>query len=103
MERLFEVYRAISRSELKHILVPLELGQEYEFRRDLKVWAFKTYHVIPSQGYVIYTMNQKLKQEFIGLPGTEIKRLKLSGVEITNTVSTPEIAFTGDTTSEFHS
>ncbi|CAM0953715.1 unnamed protein product [Alopecurus aequalis] len=65
--RLFEVYRAISGSELKHVLVPLE----------------------------------KLKQEFVGLPGAEIKRLRLSGVEVTNTVSTPEIAFTGDTTSDF--
>jgi hypothetical protein len=34
------------------------------------------------QGYVIYSVKQKLKQEFIGLPGSEIKRLKLSGVEV---------------------
>ncbi|TKW36889.1 hypothetical protein SEVIR_1G011500v4 [Setaria viridis] len=88
VERLFEVHRAIDQSELKHNLVPLEVGEEYELRRDIK-------------GYVIYSVKQKLKQEFIGLPGSEIKRLKLSGVEITNTVSTPEIAFTGDTTSDF--
>lgn len=46
-------------------------------------------------------MKQKLKQEFLGLPGSEIKRLKLSDVEITNTVTVPEIAFTGDTMSDF--
>uniref|UniRef100_A0A0A9DXX6 Uncharacterized protein n=1 Tax=Arundo donax TaxID=35708 RepID=A0A0A9DXX6_ARUDO len=79
--RLFEVHRAMDQSELAHKLVPLEVGEEYELRRDLKVRAFKTYHVIPSQGYVIYTVKQKLKQEFLGLPGSEIKRLKLSGVE----------------------
>ncbi|OQU84745.1 hypothetical protein SORBI_3004G116900 [Sorghum bicolor] len=101
VERLFEVHRAIDQSELNHNLVPLEVGEEYEFRRDLKVRAFRTYHTIPSQGYVIYSVKQKLKQEFIGLPGSEIKHLKLSGVEITNTVSTPEIAFTGDTTADF--
>nr|CAB3449532.1 unnamed protein product [Digitaria exilis] len=101
VERLFEVHRAMDQSELKHNLVPLEVGEEYQLRRDLKVRAFRTYHVIPSQGYVIYSVKQKLKQEFIGLPGSEIKQLKLSGVEITNTVSTPEIAFTGDTTSDF--
>lgn len=101
VERLFEVHRAIDQSELKHNLVPLEVGEEYELRRDIKVRAFRTYHAIPSQGYVIYSVKQKLKQEFIGLPGSEIKRLKLSGVEITNMVSTPEIAFTGDTTSDF--
>ncbi|RCV04572.1 hypothetical protein SETIT_1G010800v2 [Setaria italica] len=74
--RLFEVYHAIAHSELNYNLVPLE-------------------------GYVIYSVNKKLKQEFIGLPGSEIKQLRLSGVEITNMVSTPEIAFTGDTTLDF--
>ncbi|KAL6986490.1 ribonuclease Z [Sarracenia purpurea var. burkii] len=39
--------------------------------------------------------------EYIGLPGSEIKKLKSSGVEITYTVITPEIAFTGDTVSDF--
>lgn len=34
------------------------------------------------QGYVIYTTKQKLKPEFIGLPGSEIKQLRLSGVEV---------------------
>ncbi|KAJ1278870.1 hypothetical protein BS78_04G112200 [Paspalum vaginatum] len=101
VERLFEVHRAMDQSELNHKLVPLEVGEEYDLRRDLKVKAFRTYHAIPSQGYVIYSVKQKLKQEFTGLPGNEIKRLKLSGVEITNTVTTPEIAFTGDTTADF--
>ncbi|GJM99458.1 hypothetical protein PR202_ga16556 [Eleusine coracana subsp. coracana] len=65
---LFEVHRAITRSELKHNLVPLEVGEEYQLRRDLK-------------GYVIYSVKEKIKQEFIGLPSSEIKRLRLSGVE----------------------
>ena len=34
------------------------------------------------QGYVVYSIKQKLKQEYIGLPGNEIKNLKLSGVEV---------------------
>ncbi|KAK9995532.1 hypothetical protein SO802_020218 [Lithocarpus litseifolius] len=76
-------------------------GEEFYLRKDLKVRAFKTYHVIPSQCYVVYSVKQKLKQEYIGLPGNEIKNLKLSGVEITYTVTVPEIAFTGDTMSDF--
>ncbi|XP_047076691.1 nuclear ribonuclease Z-like [Lolium rigidum] len=101
VEQLFDVHRAMDQSELKHTLIPLDVGEEYELRRDLKVKAFKTYHAIPSQGYVIYSVKQKLKQDYLGLPGSEIKRLKLSGVEITNTVTTPEVAFTGDTMSDF--
>uniref|UniRef100_A0A2N9H3E0 Uncharacterized protein n=1 Tax=Fagus sylvatica TaxID=28930 RepID=A0A2N9H3E0_FAGSY len=79
-------------SELKHNIIGLDVGEEFHLRRDLKVRAFKTYHVIPSQ---------KFKQEYIGLPGNKIKNLKSSGVEITYTVTVPEIAFTGDTMSDF--
>ncbi|KAH9613500.1 hypothetical protein KSS87_001513 [Heliosperma pusillum] len=101
VERLFEVHRAMDFSELKHTLVGLDIGEEVCIRRDIKVKAFKTYHAIPSQGYIVYSIKQKLKQEYVGLPGNEIKELKLSGVEITNTITSPEIAFTGDTTADF--
>ncbi|KAJ9677358.1 hypothetical protein PVL29_022374 [Vitis rotundifolia] len=101
VEMLFQVHRAMDESELKHNLIGLNVGEEFYLRKDLKVRAFRTYHVIPSQGYVVYSVKQKLKQEYVGLPGNEIKNLKLSGVEITYTMTTPEIAFTGDTMSDF--
>ncbi|XP_020270216.1 nuclear ribonuclease Z isoform X2 [Asparagus officinalis] len=101
VEKLFEVHRAMDQSELKHNLVGLNVGEEFQIRKDLKVKAFRTYHAIPSQGYVIYSVKQKLKQEYVGLSGNEIKNLRLSGVEITYTVTSPEIAFTGDTKSDF--
>ncbi|XP_019068581.1 nuclear ribonuclease Z isoform X1 [Solanum lycopersicum] len=110
VEKLFEAHRAMDHSELNHTLIGLDVGEEFYLRKDLKVRAFKTYHVIPSQerkqllqsdGYIVYSIKQKLKQEYVGLPGDEIKKLKLSGVEITNTSTAPEIAFTGDTMSDF--
>ncbi|KAK8690671.1 hypothetical protein V6N13_074202 [Hibiscus sabdariffa] len=101
VEKLFEVHRKMDQSELKHNLVGLDVGEEFFLRRDLKVRAFRTYHVIPSQGYVVYSVKQKLKEEYLGLSGNEIKNLKSSGVEITNTTTAPEVAFTGDTMSDF--
>ncbi|XAR50084.1 Ribonuclease Z [Bertholletia excelsa] len=101
VEKLFEVHRAMDHSELSHNLIGLNVGEEFYLRKDLKVRAFRTHHVIPSQGYVIYSERQKLKQEYIGLPGNEIKNLKSSGIEITYTITMPEIAFTGDTMSDF--
>lgn len=79
----------------------MHAGEEIYIRRDVKVRAFRTYHVIPSQGYVVYSVKEKLKQDYMGLPGNKIRDLKLSGVEITYTTTTPEVAFTGDTTSDF--
>ncbi|CAL9123992.1 unnamed protein product [Musa textilis] len=101
VEKLFEVHRAMDQSELKHNLIGLDVGEEFQLRNDLKVRAFKTYHVVPSQGYVIYSFKRKLKAEFCGLSGDEIKKLRVSGVEITDPITTPEIAFTGDTMSDF--
>ncbi|TVU33023.1 hypothetical protein EJB05_24802 [Eragrostis curvula] len=101
VRKLFDVHRAMDQSEFPHKLVPLDVGEECEFGNGLRVKAFRTYHVVPSQGYVIYKMKTKLKQEYVGLPGSEIKKLRESGVEMTDTVATPEIAFTGDTMSDF--
>ncbi|XP_021904654.1 tRNase Z TRZ1 isoform X2 [Carica papaya] len=101
VEQLFEVHRKMDHSELKHNLVGLDVGEEFYLRRDLKVRAFRTYHVIQSQGYVVYSIKQKLKHEYLGLSANELKNLKSSGEEITNTVTAPEVAFTGDTTSDF--
>ncbi|KAH9719796.1 tRNase Z TRZ1 [Citrus sinensis] len=101
VEQLFEIHRRMDHSELNHTLVGLDVGEEFCMRKDLFVKAFKTYHVIQSQGYVVYSVKQKLKQEYLGLPGDEIKKLKSSGTEITYTVTTPEVAFTGDTMSDF--
>ncbi|OMO61264.1 nuclear ribonuclease Z-like protein [Corchorus capsularis] len=101
VEKLFEVHRNMDHSELKHNLIGLDVGDEFFLRRDLKVRAFRTYHVIPSQGYVVYSVKQKLKEEYLGLSGNKIKNLKSLGVEITYTITSPEVAFTGDTMSDF--
>ncbi|EYU35879.1 hypothetical protein ABFS82_09G034200 [Erythranthe guttata] len=101
VEKIFEAHRAMDHSELNHTLIGLDVGEEFYLRRDLKVRAFRTYHVIPSQGYIVYSVRQKLKQEYVGLTGAEIKNLKQSGVEITDTYTSPEVAFTGDTMSDF--
>ena len=34
------------------------------------------------QGYVLYSVRQKLKPQYLGLSGNEIKDLKSSGVEV---------------------
>ncbi|KAG9445298.1 hypothetical protein H6P81_016638 [Aristolochia fimbriata] len=101
VENLFEIHRRMGDTELNLNLVALDVGETYELRNDLVVRPFKTQHVIPSQGYVIYSVRKKLKKQYSHLKGLQIKKLKLSGVEITDTVLSPEVAFTGDTTSDF--
>ncbi|CAM6098128.1 unnamed protein product [Calypogeia fissa] len=101
VEKLIEVYRELDGSELALQLVGLDIGEEYDMGKGYLVKPFRTYHVVPSQGYVIYSVKKKLKPEYIDLSGPEIKQLKLDGVEIVNTFKIPEVAFTGDTTADF--
>lgn len=101
VEDLLQVHRRTSQIELKVELVALDLGETYEIRNDLVARPFQTYHTIPSQGYVIYSIRRKLKKQYAHLKGSQIMKLKQSGTEITDTILYPEVAFTGDTKSDF--
>lgn len=102
VEKLFDIHRTMSQVELNLDLVTLDVGETYEMRNNLVVRPFKTHHVIPSQGYVIYSVRKKLRKQYMHLNGKQIEKLKKSGVEITDTILSPEVAFTGDTMSDFY-
>ena len=55
-------------------------------------------HKIQSYGYGITEKRKKLKKEYLGISGPELKKLRESGAEIEQLISIPTIAFTGDTT-----
>ncbi|XVF81536.1 hypothetical protein PTKIN_Ptkin15bG0162900 [Pterospermum kingtungense] len=103
VKRLLDIHRTMGQVELNLDLVALDVGETYELRNDIVVRPFRTHHVIPSQGYVIYSVRKKLKKQYMHLKekGKQIEKLKKSGVEITDIVLSPEVAFTGDTTAEY--
>ena len=75
----------------------VEPGQEFELSREHVVTAWATVHTIPSRGYMVWERRNKLKEEFVGLPGEKIRDLRLSGTAVTREVRTPLLAYTGDT------
>ncbi|KAI4308421.1 hypothetical protein L6164_031499 [Bauhinia variegata] len=101
VEELLDIHRTMGQVELNVELVALDIGETYEMRSNLVVRPFRTQHVIPSQGYVVYSVRKKLKKQYSHLKGKQIEKLKKSGVEITDVILAPEVAFTGDTTPEF--
>ncbi|KAF7073110.1 hypothetical protein CFC21_078153 [Triticum aestivum] len=101
VEEMLQIHRRMSRIDLEVELVALDLGETYEIRNDLVARPFQTHHTVPSQGYVIYSVRRKLKKQYAHLKGSQIVKLKQSGSEITDTILYPEVAFTGDTTSDF--
>ncbi|KAK7218282.1 hypothetical protein V2G26_006285 [Clonostachys chloroleuca] len=62
--------------------------------------VFDCDHSVPCVGYVFNTTTNRLKPEYASVEGPELKKLRLSGVEITEPHTTPMFAFLGDTTAE---
>ena len=65
--------------------------------RDHVVTAFATAHTVPALGFLVWDRRLKLKDEYVGLPGDQIRDLRLGGTVVTREVRTPLVAYTGDT------
>lgn len=80
-----------------HTFVGMSDGDDHEIRRGLLARAFATRHMPGSLGFSLIEVRHKLKGEFAGLTGPQIVELKKKGIEITNRVEVPMVAFLGDT------
>jgi ribonuclease Z len=97
VRRLLLVMQRLDRGRMVCELHGVRPGTEIELSREHVVTAFATTHTIPSVGYVIWERRNKLKEEYHGLAGEQIRDLRLSGVEVTREVRSPLVAYTGDT------
>ena len=97
VRRLLLVMQRLDRGRMLCNLHGLVPGQEVELSRENVVTAFATTHTVPSLGYMVWERRNKLKEEYHGLPGEQIRDLRLSGVEVTREVRSPLLAYTGDT------
>ncbi len=101
LEGLFAAYRRLDRSRLAHSVVPIGPGEEHRLPCGLIARPFRSPHRVPCQGYGLWTRRRKLRPAYRGLPGEELRRLRVEeGVAITEEVEGCEVAFTGDTTVE---
>ena len=97
LEELLAAWGRVEGHVAPHQIVPMNPGEDYEIRRGLVARAFATRHVAGSLGYAVIDVRQKLKAEFAGLTGPQIVELKNKGVQITNRVEFPLVAYLGDT------
>ncbi|MDY0166229.1 MAG: MBL fold metallo-hydrolase [Thermoguttaceae bacterium] len=96
VERVLRLFSRLDRGRLPCELRPLSPGDEIELSREHVVTVSPTVHTVPSLGFVLWERRRKLKPEYLGLPGEQIRDLRLSGVEITNEVRKPRVAYLGD-------
>jgi ribonuclease Z len=97
LQRLLLIMQKLDRGRQVCELRGLEAGSEIELSREMVVTAFATTHTIPSLGYVVWERRNKLKEEYLGLPGDRIRDLRQSGVAVTREVRLPILCYTGDT------
>jgi ribonuclease Z len=97
VRRLMQIMQRLDRGRQICDLVSVEPGQEIELSREHVVTVWPTVHTIPSVGFVVWERRNKLKEEYIGLTGEQIRDLRLGGTPVTREIRMPLVAYTGDT------
>jgi ribonuclease Z len=97
IKRLLLVWQRLDRGRMNCHLHGVKPGDELELSREHVVSVFQTTHTIPSVGFLIWERRNKLKEEYVGLPGDKIRDLRVAGTPVTREVRVPLVAYTGDT------
>jgi ribonuclease Z len=94
---LLAAMQRLDRGRLPCELIGVTPGEEIELSRELIVTVTPTVHTVPSVGFIVWDRRKKLKPEYEGLEGTQIRDIRLSGVEVSAEVRTPIVGYLGDT------
>jgi ribonuclease Z len=97
IDAMLRCWRDVERQGTPYKLIPMSPGQLYEVRRDFGIRAYQTHHGGVSIGYGAISIREKLKAEYIGIPGPELAAMKKRGIEIQYRVEVPLVVFLGDT------
>ena len=100
IEKLLRAVSRLDRGRLPCTLLPARPGDEIELSREHVVTVSSTCHTLPSVGFVVWDRRRKLKHEYQGLPGDKIRDLRLSGVDVTQEIRAPLVAYLGDSSPE---
>lgn len=96
VQRILRHFTRLDRGRLPCELIGIGPGAEIELSREFVVTACPTKHTVPSLGFVVWERRRKLRPEYQGLPGDQIRDLRLSGVDVTAETRMPRVAYLGD-------
>lgn len=98
-KQILDLWGQLDHGTLDYEIISLDPGEEYRLSPRILVRPFETHHTVPSQGYALYGVKKKLKEEFRGFPQEEIRKLRVEqGVEVSEPVESLLVVYTGDTT-----
>jgi ribonuclease Z len=100
VQHVLKAFQRLDRGRLPCELIAVRPGDEIQLSRELAVSVCATRHTVPSVGYIVWQRRKKLKAEYEGLAGDQIRDIRLSGVEVSEERRFPLVAYTGDTAPE---
>ncbi len=96
VEEILKNFTRLDRGRLPADLQPIEPGMEIELSREYAVTTVATQHTVPSMGFIVWQRRRKLKPEYQGLEGHEIRDLRQGGIEVTEERRDAVLAYLGD-------
>ena len=96
VEAILQNFTRLDRGRLPADLRPIEPGMEIELSREYVVTTVPTKHTVPSMGFVVWQRRKKLKPEYQGLAGHEIRDLRQAGTEVSEERRDAVLAYLGD-------
>ena len=100
VEKILRLFTRLDRGRMPCDLRPIEPGSEIELSRDHVVTVSETKHTVPSLGFVVWERRRKLKPEYQGFTGPQIRDLRLGGTEVTEERRVARFAYLGDSSPE---
>jgi ribonuclease Z len=97
IEAMMAGWVALEHHQTPHTIIPLSPGEETLVKPGIALRAIEVSHTVPALGFSVIEYREKLRQDLVGLPQEQIKRLKMSGESVTTTHAIPLLAYTGDT------
>ncbi|PRQ04501.1 ribonuclease Z [Enhygromyxa salina] len=98
VERLLAAWSEIEGFEYHYELRGATPGERYSVGRNLTATAIRTQHRVPSVAWAIERTTRRLDDQYRGLSGETIAKLREQGEKVTHEVVTPLLCVTGDTT-----
>lgn len=97
VSRWLRIVQRLDRGRQALELHGVRAGDQIELNRQYLVTAHDMCHTVPARGFIVWERRHKLKEEYLGLSGEQIRDLRSSGVSVTREVRIPLVAYTGDT------
>jgi ribonuclease Z len=96
ISKILKLFTKLDRGRMPCELRPIRPGEEVELSREHIVTASATTHTVPSMGFILWERRRKLKTEFQGLSGEQIRDLRFAGTDVTEERRIPRFAYLGD-------